>query len=533
MRLVVFTGDPALESRPWWHVVRSHPATSQILVCRLMKPAGFQNTLRRLRRNLRYHGIGFVPYRVAVLIRDLFTATTGSRPHDDGQSAVAVSEIRAEDIHSPYVIEAVRAFAPDLGVSLGAPILRPELFTVPPRGTLNMHLGKVPEYRGAPPGFWELVNDETSIGATIHWVDVGLDTGPIIAAGEAPIYTVDSLRDVEERVAELGVRLLSGALSDVFAGRAASRPQPPSDRRPNRMPRVRQRLDLYMRLKRRALRRAMRSRQLVKSAALGVAVYAIRPIRDIIRRMRRRQPVTIFTFHRVTNLCRDGMTVSARVFREQIRYIANHYDIVPLDQGLRVLRQGGPRARAMAVITFDDGYRSVFDTAFPVLRQHGIVATSFVSTGLVGTEQRFEHDRADPMAAHFAVMTWSELAELQRAGWTIANHTLTHARLSQCTGDRLQQEISSARNTLRARLGAEVEAIAYPFGGPADISPEAIDVALASGHSAVVANYDGENWPERRQPLGRFDLGANHARLAWKAMVHGIHLARFTALWPQ
>jgi len=56
--------------------------------------------------------------------------------------------VTVPDVHAQAVLERVRAAAPDLGVIYGAPILKPELFGIPPLGTLGIHHGRVPQYRG-------------------------------------------------------------------------------------------------------------------------------------------------------------------------------------------------------------------------------------------------------------------------------------------------------------------------------------------------------------------------------------------------
>src|ERR1700688_5003358 len=71
----------------------------------------------------------------------------------------------------------------DLGVVLGTRVLRPSTFGLPRMGCINLHKGKVPEYRGMPPGFWELYDGASSAGVTVHFVDSKLDTGDIVETG--------------------------------------------------------------------------------------------------------------------------------------------------------------------------------------------------------------------------------------------------------------------------------------------------------------------------------------------------------------
>ena len=304
MRLVVFTSDPHLEFTPWWRVLLDAGDVSGIMVCRQVRARRPQDVVRRFRRNLKKHGPLFVPYRALVLARDLLRR---SAPMEPIRSSVAVETVEAEQIHSPDVVQQVRDWKPDLGLSLGAPILRADLFEIPARGTINLHLGKVPEYRGAPPGFWELWTGASSVGATVHWVDAGLDTGPVIAAAEAPIYPNDTLERVQARVTELGVHVFRDAIRCVTLDRAPAGVAQPAAGRTFRIPTVGDRLRLQLRISRRRARLRLGSARFVAKSLVGsIFLGVIRPLRDAYRSATRRHPVRIYTFHRVTHLCRDA-----------------------------------------------------------------------------------------------------------------------------------------------------------------------------------------------------------------------------------
>jgi len=130
------------------------------------------------------------------------------------------------DIHAPDVLTRVRALAPDIGVIYGAPVLRPELFEIPRLGTLGIHHGRVPEYRGKKTTFWEIYNGERVAGVTIQRVNKGIDTGEIVKRGEVGIrnrgYTA-----VERDTEALGLSLFAQAILDVYHGQAAFTPQGP------------------------------------------------------------------------------------------------------------------------------------------------------------------------------------------------------------------------------------------------------------------------------------------------------------------
>ena len=68
----------------------------------------------------------------------------------------------------------------------GAPILKPELFEIPAFGTLGIHHGRLPEYRGKKTTFWAIYNGDSTAGVTIQRINAGLDTGEIVCTGEVP-----------------------------------------------------------------------------------------------------------------------------------------------------------------------------------------------------------------------------------------------------------------------------------------------------------------------------------------------------------
>jgi len=152
------------------------------------------------------------------------------------------------DIHAPDVLARVHALVPDVGVIYGAPVLRPELFEIPRLGTLGIHHGRVPEYRGKKTTFWEIFNGERIAGVTIQRVNKGIDTGEIVKRGEVEIrnrgYTA-----VERDTEALGLSLFEEAIVDLYHGRAILTPQGPrpAGSRLYRQPRPKDVLSLWFR----------------------------------------------------------------------------------------------------------------------------------------------------------------------------------------------------------------------------------------------------------------------------------------------
>jgi folate-dependent phosphoribosylglycinamide formyltransferase PurN len=128
------------------------------------------------------------------------------------------------DIHAASVLQRVDALAPDLGLIYGAPILKPQLFELPTYGTLGIHHGRLPEYRGKKTTFWAMFNGESTAGVAIQRINAGLDRGEIVCSGEVSISGKRYGR-VASEVQQLGLELYMAAIVAVKRGKAVSIPQ--------------------------------------------------------------------------------------------------------------------------------------------------------------------------------------------------------------------------------------------------------------------------------------------------------------------
>ncbi len=128
------------------------------------------------------------------------------------------------DIHAPAVLDKLKRLAPDLGLSYGSPILKPNLFKIPKHGTLGIHHGKVPEYRGKKTMFWAMYNGEQSAGVTIQKINSKLDGGDIAAEGIVPIGT-SSQPELWKKLEQLGFNLYIKAILEVKNGTLQAKSQ--------------------------------------------------------------------------------------------------------------------------------------------------------------------------------------------------------------------------------------------------------------------------------------------------------------------
>jgi peptidoglycan/xylan/chitin deacetylase (PgdA/CDA1 family) len=156
------------------------------------------------------------------------------------------------------------------------------------------------------------------------------------------------------------------------------------------------------------------------------------------------------------------------------------YRVVPLPEIVEALRGGGaPRDRAVA-ITVDDAYRSVYEAAWPLLREAGLPFTLFVSTDLI------DQGATD-------LMTWAQLAELAQSPLvTIGNHSASHLHLPEHPGEEAVADILRAQNRLEQELGFAPAIFAYPFG---ELSLDLKSVVRELGFVAGFGQYSGAIGP--------------------------------------
>jgi methionyl-tRNA formyltransferase len=134
------------------------------------------------------------------------------------------------------ILPAVRRLAPDLMLIWSYSMILPtELIAVPRLGAVNLHGGLLPEYRGGHVMQWAIINGEAETGATLHYVDAGVDTGSVIAESRFPIEPDDDAASVRQKLITHGEDLLAQWLPIVSRARAPGTPQDLSRARYHRL----------------------------------------------------------------------------------------------------------------------------------------------------------------------------------------------------------------------------------------------------------------------------------------------------------
>lgn len=125
----------------------------------------------------------------------------------------------------PDQLSLVADVAPDLVVAAGFDhVVPPEVLAVPERGCLNVHPGLLPYARGYNPNVWSIV-EGVPAGATIHWMDEGIDTGDVLSRREVPVAFEDTGETLYERIEAACVDLFVETWPAIVAGDVEATPQ--------------------------------------------------------------------------------------------------------------------------------------------------------------------------------------------------------------------------------------------------------------------------------------------------------------------
>jgi peptidoglycan/xylan/chitin deacetylase (PgdA/CDA1 family) len=194
-----------------------------------------------------------------------------------------------------------------------------------------------------------------------------------------------------------------------------------------------------------------------------VAGEVVRPGVAAARATSTARPLTIVGWHRI-GTGGTGLDTSVDEFRGHLDALAEWgASVLPLDWAVRLLAGDGLPERAV-VLTFDDGYASVAESAWPLLREREWPATMFAVSGYLGGGRRFPWDEAAE-AANCRLLDWAGLRELAAAGMDIGSHSVSHPWLPELSPEQLDHELLTSKNDLEDGLGRAVTSIAYPTGG--------------------------------------------------------------------
>jgi len=141
-----------------------------------------------------------------------------------------ISIFHPSKINAPIFVQKIKKMVPDLIIMAGYnQILKKEIIRIPKKGVINLHGGKLPQYRGSSTLNWMIINGETKGGVAIILIDAGIDTGDIIAKESFEIRPNDTIKEVIYKTDKIFPRLLIKVIRQIKNGTVKRKPQPPGN----------------------------------------------------------------------------------------------------------------------------------------------------------------------------------------------------------------------------------------------------------------------------------------------------------------
>lgn len=273
--------------------------------------------------------------------------------------------------------------------------------------------------------------------------------------------------------------------------------------------------------------------------------------------------VAILAYHRVLDVPDEDtypfdielVSASVGAFRRQMDHVARHFHPITFATLLAHLDRGTPPPPRSLIVTFDDGFLDNYLEAFPVLREKGIPATIFVSTGYIDRQENFWYERVanavlasrsgrgelpdgrvlelgpDIPSRRAAVkqilaalkrvpdgerrrlvqqavmqfdpdgrcdgdprsgpLTWDHVREMSAAGIEFGSHSVDHPVLSRVDDEGLRREFTESRARIEEVTGRAVQVVAYPVGGPDAFDGRVKAAAREAGYRLGVSYVTG------------------------------------------
>jgi peptidoglycan/xylan/chitin deacetylase (PgdA/CDA1 family) len=190
------------------------------------------------------------------------------------------------------------------------------------------------------------------------------------------------------------------------------------------------------------------------------------------------QVLPILSYHHFSTECSNTLCMPIDEFSKQMAFLKKEgYRSVTMEQVLKFINYQEPLPKKAVAITIDDGYRSVYDLAYPIMRQHNFRATLFIYTAFIGNSPN--------------ALTWEQLRELSESGFEVESHTISHTDLtrkrkgeSEATYlKRVRRELLEPRELIGKHLGRKPIWLAYPYGRLNDL---VIALAIEAGYRGGV-----------------------------------------------
>lgn len=159
--------------------------------------------------------------------------------------------------------------------------------------------------------------------------------------------------------------------------------------------------------------------------------------------------IPVLMYHSIRYLPGNTLGVPPAQFSQEMDWLKQrHYETITLNQLEQALLNNGLLPPKPIVLTFDDGYRDNYESAWPIMQKHGFLGVFFVITSSIGDN----------------MMTWDELKALSQYGNSIESHTVSHLNLASLSTVIQKSELEKSKQTIENKLGTTVDALCFPSG---------------------------------------------------------------------
>ena len=229
-------------------------------------------------------------------------------------------------------------------------------------------------------------------------------------------------------------------------------------------------------------------------------------------------PNIILAYHGVQNI-RHSNCINTEIFKNQMEYIKEEYDILPLDDLVQQHRKNV--TRPTIAITFDDAYCNLLENAIPILSELSIPSTIYVPSKHIGGKNEWDKYSNEQI---LPILSEQALKALIRSNKniTLGSHTASHKRLCTLTKNEMESEIFGSKKSLEDMFGIQINSIAYPYGRRLDYDNNVLELVQKAGYHFALSTRFGRFLKEdERWQLPRVRVWDNDDMERFKMKLHG------------
>ena len=224
--------------------------------------------------------------------------------------------------------------------------------------------------------------------------------------------------------------------------------------------------------------------------------------------------LTILTYHQILE---NGSNASDHVnkvnFTEQIEYLnKSGFKGLTVAEYDQIRKTNSSIPKKSIIITFDDGWKSIYEKAFPILDNYSYVATNFIVTNY-----------ANGSSGYISYMNWSEVEDLKDKGWDVQSHSVSHKNLINLSEEEYRKQLNDSKTILKDKLNVDANSFAFPFSSSnqsyTEICGEYYDLCWTKATKASSPSYVYKNTLNVFSSLKRINIGFDTTLNWFKSML--------------